>query len=168
MTTPTVPSSDVRKNEYVDLENARVDEQKQVMKEIINAAHCPFCWENLRQYHQEPILKEGKYWILTKNQWPYEHTKLHLMAIYKEHIENLTQLDPESGKELLEIMAWAQREYHIPGGGMAMRFGDTDYSAGTVAHLHAQLLWPDIMAADYDNAPVKVKIGKMWKDRKTD
>lgn len=150
---------------FVDIDNARVDEQRRVMSEIIDAAHCPFCLENLRQYHKQPILKEGKYWLLTTNQWPYEHTKVHLMLIYKEHVEHLSEMNPSAGVELIELAQWAVKEYSIPGGGLAMRFGDTNYSAGTVAHLHAQLLQPDIDAPDYDDKPVKVKIGKMWKDR---
>ena len=145
---------------FVDLDNARVDDQKSVMRTIINAEHCPFCLENLHKYHKQPILKEGKYWLLTTNQWPYQNTKIHLLLIYKTHVETLGELDPAAGVELLEFAQWAEKEYAIPGGGLAIRFGDTNYSAGTVAHLHAQLLQPDIDAPNYDEKPVKVKIGK--------
>jgi len=153
------------KTEFIDLDNARVDEQRQVMEEIREADHCPFCLENLRAYHKEPFLKEGKYWIVTNNQWPYVHTSVHLLLIYKQHIENLAGIDPEAGAELIQLAQWAEKEYEMPGGGLAMRFGDTDYSAGTVAHLHAQLLVPDIATLDYDDDPVKVTIGKTWKKR---
>ncbi len=144
----------------VDLDNAREKEQVKVMKKIISAGECPFCLKNLRKYHKEPILKEGKYWLLTKNQWPYKHTKLHLLAIYKEHAEKLNDLAPEASRELLELVQWAERKFSIPGGGWVMRFGDTNYSAGSVKHLHAQLLVPDIEAPDYLDKPVRVKIGK--------
>ena len=145
---------------FVDMDNARLDDQREVMKDIIDADHCPFCLENLQKYHKQPILKDGKYWLLTTNQWPYAHTKVHLLLIYKTHVERLSELDPAAGVELLELAQWAEKEFSIPGGGLALRFGDTDYSAGTVAHLHAQLLQPDIDAPDYDEKPVKVKIGK--------
>lgn len=144
--------------QFVDLDNAREDEQKQVMQEIITADHCPFCLENLRKYHKQPILKEGKYWILTKNQWPYKYTKIHLLAIYKEHATKLSELDPQSGVELLQFMQWAEREHKIPGGGWAMRFGDTNYSAGTVNHLHVQFIQPDIEHPEFE--PVRIKLGK--------
>lgn len=146
------------KNPNVDLDNARLDEQRQVMEEIIDADHCPFCLENLQKYHKQPILQDGQFWILTKNQWPYEHTKVHLLAIYKEHAVNLGELNPEAGNELLEMMQWAQKEYQVPGGAMAMRFGDTDYSAGTVAHIHVQFIIPNLESPGYE--PVRLKIGK--------
>lgn len=153
MTTPT-------KNIHVDLDNARVEEQKSVMNNILDADHCPFCQENLRKYHKEPILKETTYWILTNNQWPYAHTKLHLLAIYKTHATTLSEIKPEAGIELIEIFQWAEKEFQVPGGGFAMRFGDTDYSAGTVAHIHAQFLVPDIHDPNYMDKPVRIKIGK--------
>lgn len=153
-------SDDSATKKFVDLDNARVDDQREVMKEIIDADHCPFCLENLRKYHKQPTLKEGSYWLVTKNQWPYVHTKLHLLFIYKTHAVKLSELNPAAGKELVELAQWAEKEFSIPGGGLALRFGDTDYSAGTVAHLHAQILQPDIDASGYDDKPVKVKIGK--------
>ena len=144
----------------VDLDNAREADQLEVMKQILSEGDCPFCLENLRKYHKKPIIKETKHWLLTYNQWPYRHTKLHLLAIYKDHAERLADLEVEAGAELLELMQWAEREFKVPGGGWCMRFGDTDYSAGSVVHLHAQFLVPDIDAPDYNDKPVKVKIGK--------
>ncbi len=146
---------------FVDLDNARFDDQRAVMNEIQDQAHCPFCLENLRKYHKQPIIKEGKYWIITPNQWPYDHTKVHLMAILKKHAERLQDIEPEAGKELFELFAEIEKEQNIPGGGIAMRFGDTAHSAGTVRHIHAQFIEPDIEAADYES--VRFKIGKSRK-----
>lgn len=145
---------------FVDLDNARVDEQRQVMRDIMAAGHCPFCLENLQKYHKTEILKEGAHWIVVPNQWPYVNTKVHLMFILKKHVEILADLDPAAGVELIELAQWAAKAYDIPGGGIAMRFGDTDYSAGTITHLHAHLIQPDIDAPNYDAKPVKFKIGK--------
>ena len=146
--------------QFVDLDNARVAEQRKVMEQIIKAGHCPFCLENFIKYNNKPFLKEGKFWFLVKNKWPYKHTKVHLLAIYKKHAVNLQELDPEAGKELIELMQWIEKEYQVPGGGIAMRFGDTNYSAGTVNHLHVQFIQPDIHHPDYLERPVRVKIGK--------
>lgn len=146
------------KQQFVDIDNARKDDQKKVMREIIDADHCPFCIENLKKYHKQPILKQGEYWVITQNQWPYDHTKVHLLAIYNKHVENLANLEPESGKELLELMQWAEQKYKVPGGGFSMRFGDTNYSAGTINHLHVQFIQPDLNSPDYK--PVRIKLGK--------
>jgi hypothetical protein len=117
--------------QFVDLENARKDDQRVVMADIVDAAHCPFCSENLRKYHKQPIIRETDFWVLTTNQWPYKHTKNHLLAIYKHHAVKLAELDPAAGTDLLLLLQWAEAEYQVPGGGWAMRFGDTNYSAGT-------------------------------------
>ena len=146
------------KNNFIDLDNARTKQQKQVMKDIAQAEHCPFCRENLVKYHKQPILKEGKFWIVTTNQWPYEYTKHHFLLIYKSHAVNLSELSPAAGQELFELIAEIEQAYQIKGGGLAMRFGDTNYSAGTVNHLHVQLIDPDITAIDFQ--PVRVKLGK--------
>ncbi|MEN8253596.1 MAG: hypothetical protein ABFQ62_04445 [Patescibacteria group bacterium] len=153
----------IDKAEFVDFGNAREEEQARVMKESENANVCPFCQEHLDKYHKDPILKEGKYWIVTPNSWPYKHTKHQFIIIYKEHVTNLAGVDPEAGKELIEFVQWLEKEYEIPGGGWAMRFGDTDYSAGTVNHLHAHFIQPDIHASTYAEKPVKFKIGKYKK-----
>jgi ATP adenylyltransferase len=149
---------------FVDLDNARVDEQRAVMQQIIEQGHCPFCLENLFSYHKKPIIKEGQFWLITENQWPYEHTRQHLLAIHKDHAEKLSQLTPEAGAELFRMLKELEQEFNFPGGGFAMRFGNTDYSAGTVNHIHAQIFVPDIHQPDFQ--PVRVKIGKELEKRK--
>ncbi|MDB5188178.1 MAG: Histidine triad domain protein [Candidatus Kaiserbacteria bacterium] len=146
---------------FVNLDNARLDEQRAVMNIIVEDGVCPFCPEYLARYHKKPILREGEFWILTDNQWPYEHTKNHLLAITKNHVEAIDELSPEAYAELMEHFRWAIKERNITGGGIAMRFGEPEKSGGTVRHLHAQLIEPDIESPDYE--PVRVKIGKSKK-----
>lgn len=144
--------------QFVDIDNAREDDQRQVMEQIIEDKQCPFCLENLRKYHKQQILKDGQYWLLTPNQWPYEFTQHHFLAILKVHAEKLADVPPEAGRELFEMMAWLEKEYAVPGGGFAMRFGDTNYSAGTVNHLHVQFIVPNLKQPGFQ--PVRIKIGK--------
>ena len=83
----------------------RREDQKVVMEKIKEQGHCPFCIENLEEYHKNPILKEGKFWLLTDNQWPYEKVKHQMLAIYKTHVEHIKDIDPEAGKELFEMFS---------------------------------------------------------------
>lgn len=144
--------------QFVDMDNARLEEQRQVMQEIIDQGHCPFCMENIRKYHKQQILKDGQYWILTLNQWPYENTRVHLLAILKTHAEKLAEVPAAAGQELFEMMAWAEQEYQVEGGAIGMRFGDTNHSAGTVNHIHAQFIIPDLKKPGFQ--PIRFKIGK--------
>jgi ATP adenylyltransferase len=150
-------------NKFIDERNVRSDDQREVMQEIARVGHCPFCPEALRAklYHQQPFLREGTFWILTRSQWPYAHTQQHLFFILKTHATTLAELPQGAGEELFLLAAWAEREFKIPGGALAMRFGETDYSGASVNHLHAQIPVPDIDAPDYE--PVRLKIGKSKK-----
>lgn len=127
---------------YVNLDNARSDDQRRTMERIVEDRVCPFCTENLSHYHQQEILKESSSWLLTPNQWPYEHTSVHLLAIAKRHAESLKDLEPSDFAELLELFQWAEKEYGIESGGVAMRFGDVVNNGASVRHLHAHFIAP--------------------------
>lgn len=129
---------------HIHLENARTEDQKKVMRQITLDGGCPFCKANLSKYHKKPILKSGKYWLLTTNQWPYENTKHHLLAIAKQHVESFDEMHPEAGAELFKLFSGAIKKYSIKGGGLAIRFGDLSKPASSVKHLHAHLIEPDV------------------------
>lgn len=135
------------KNRFIQMSAVRREDQLKVMEEIKKQGHCPFCRENLDKYHKNPILKEGKFWILTDNQWPYEKIKHQMLAIYKTHIEHINEIDPEAGKELFEIFKEETKKRKISGGGIAIRFGSNpehgNYGS-SVLHIHAHLIEPDL------------------------
>ncbi|MDQ3008072.1 MAG: hypothetical protein M3Q81_00575 [bacterium] len=145
-------------NPFLDLDNARVDEQRQVMQEIAVQGICPFCIENLEKNNPRPWLKEGEYWLVIPNRWPYENTQHQLLFILKKHAESLVEIEPAAGEELVQLLAELESEMKLPGGGFSMRFGDTNYSAGSVKHIHGQLIVPDITKVGFQ--PVRVKLGK--------
>lgn len=137
------------------MDNIRREDQKKVMGEIAEQMHCPFCPENLLKYHKKPIIKEGKYWVLTDNQWPYEKIRHQLLAIYKSHIEHIREMEPAAGAELIELFKDEAIKRNIPGGGIAIRFGSNPEHGSygnTVLHIHAHLIEPDLDALAPDEA----------------
>lgn len=149
-------------NKFINMSSIRREDQKKVMEEIKKEGHCPFCKENLEKYHKNPILKEGKFWILTDNQWPYEKIKHQLLAIYKNHIEHIEEMDPEAGKELLEMFIEESKKRKMKGGGLAMRFGsDPEHGnyGSSVLHIHAHLIEPDLEKLD-DTEAWRFKFGQ--------
>lgn len=156
-------------NRFINLSTVRREDQRAVMDEIAKQGHCPFCVENLEKYHKNPILKEGKYWFLTENQWPYEKVKHQLLAIYKTHIESITEMDPEAGAELISLFAEEAKKRNIEGGGVAIRFGsspDGNYGS-SVLHIHAHLIEPDLNALGETEA-WRFKFGQPKNYRKPD
>lgn len=144
----SVDMSDAAGNRFINLSVVRREDQRVVMEEIKKQGHCPFCKENLEKYHKNPILKEGEFWFLTENQWPYEKVKHQLLAIYKTHVEHLVDLDPRAGTELFSMFAEEVKKRNIPGGGVAMRFGASEQGnyGSSVLHVHAHLVEPDLEA----------------------
>ncbi len=148
------------KDTFVQLENARLPEQTRVMEVIREKGECPFCPENLAKYHQRPILREGSHWVLTENQWPYENTRVHLLAIHRQHTERLQDLSAEAWSDLGALVTWAEEYYQIIGGGLGMRFGNPALNGGSVRHLHAQILTALVTdKGDPGYKPVRLKVG---------
>lgn len=138
--------------ERVNLDNARLEEQRHVMEGIVEDDVCPFCPDHLEKYHKQPALRHGEHWILTPNQWPYENTRVHLLAISAYHAENLSDLREGSLDELQEHLQWAEFTYKVSAGGLAMRFGDVMKNGATVNHLHGHFIVPE------DNLPPDTKV----------
>jgi len=150
------------KNKFIIQANLRKEDQKVVYSKIDKEGHCPFCRENLEKYHKNPILNEGKFWVLTENQWPYEKIKHQLLAIYRTHIEHITEMNPEAGKELIEFFQDECKKRNIPGGGIAIRFGSNPEHGSygnSVLHIHAHLIEPDLEKLNSDEA-WKFKFGQ--------
>ena len=143
---------------HLDLDNARYPDQIATMQASLDNNESPFLPENLAKYHHLPIIKQGQYWYITANQWPYEHTAWHYLIISNQYWTKLEDITPAAAAEALELAQWLKQEIDCPGGALSLRFGDSNYSGATIDHLHWQFIVPDIHAPDYDR--VHVTIGK--------
>jgi len=151
----------MKENRFIIKDNTR-PENKEVYEKIDKEGHCPFCPENLFKYHKNPIIKDGKFWLLTDNQWPYDKIKHQVLAIYKTHIEHLEEMDSEAGKELIEMFQEESKKRKIPGGGIAMRFGSNPEHGSygnSVLHIHAHMIEPDLDALG-ENETWRFKFGQ--------
>lgn len=146
----------------VEMSNARLDEQREVMEGILDDGVCPFCIGSLRRYHKKPLLEEGEHWIVTENQWPYGHTAFQLLFIAREHVRTLADLGENVGPAFAELGVLATKYLDVYGtdtAGFGMRIGNPAETGGTVDHLHAHLMKID------PNAPrgtkLKMKLGEV-------
>lgn len=148
----------LERKEFVNLDNARVTEQMQAMERILASGNCPFCLKNILKEHKNQIIREGKHWIITENQWKYEEAELHLLFILKQHAEKLREINPEAGSELIEFAQWTEEKFGIRAGGLVLRFGDINLNGATVAHLHFHLIVPK-NPKENGYEPVRFRIG---------
>lgn len=144
-------------SDYVNLNNARFDDQRDIMLKISEDKVCPFCPDNIHKYHKPPILRDGDHWLVTPNQWPYDFTETHLLFITKSHVEKLSDLPDGSFQELQGHLSWAEKKYGIKAGSIAMRFGDVTKNGATVKHLHMHIIQPS--ADKPEGKSVRFKIG---------
>jgi diadenosine tetraphosphate (Ap4A) HIT family hydrolase len=146
----------------LDHKEARTEEQKKLMAEIEADGVCPFCEAHFRKYHPKPILKETVSWFFTENMSPYEGTTHHYIFVYKPtHIRFPSELTAEARVELFDLIDWAVKEYHIPGGGFFMRFGEGGYNGSSVEHLHGHLISGVEKSEETEGLKVKLSYKKI-------
>ncbi|MFA6397566.1 MAG: hypothetical protein WDK96_01810 [Candidatus Paceibacterota bacterium] len=131
----------------VNIDYTRFDDQKKVMEQIIKDGACPFCVDiekfnknEIGVYHKKPIFKNGKYWLVTTNQWPYQNSKISLLLIYKFHAEKMSEIKEGAGEEFFEMLKWIEKNFNHTncGGAFTTRIGVPKKSGATVKHLHTQ------------------------------
>lgn len=145
-----------KSKKFVNPRFARKGEYKEVIAVIIKEGKCPFCPENFK-YHKNPILKKTKNWLITRSSWPYKNTREHLIIIGKKHKTNFKELTIADFKEVMSLANWANKKFKIAGGGLTLRFGDTNYTGSSVAHLHFHLITPKMK--NRKSIPVNFPIG---------
>lgn len=149
-----------RKNAVRPPHTSHQNGYQKVINEIQADGICPFCLENLKKYHKNPILQQTEHWIVTYNMYPYVGAKKHFLIIHKQHISNINELPPEAWADLHELVGAIVKKNKIKGAAFLLRFGDTDYTGASVSHLHAQL----VMGSGDPNAlPILARVGNQSK-----
>lgn len=145
-------------SDVVNIDSAKSDEYREVLRKILADGKCPFCEENFN-YHGEPILWMCGDWFITWNKYSYkEADKAFLILNTKKHAEKYSDFGPEDHLAIETLANWAIQEFQIQGGAVAMRFGEPKFTGATVRHLHAHLIVPKI-GPDGKAIPVYFPIG---------
>lgn len=149
---------------FLNLDNSRYKDQRRVMERLVRQGGCPFCPDGIaeqeRRGEARPVIRQGTYWHVRHNNWPYDNTRIHLLLIHNQHAEQLADISPEAAQELIELAQWIEGEFAIEGGGFGMRFGDIRHNGASVRHLHAHVLTARVTdMADPDYKLVLFRVG---------
>lgn len=139
-------------DQVLTLAYCRTYKQFVSMIEGYRAGKCPFC-DPLDQ-EKNRLVRESGAWRMWLNPFPMKHTKPHLVLAPTRHVAPGGAITAADFTDMGELFLWAQKEYGFTGGGFAMRFGSPKQSAGTVLHLHANIIIPDL------TGPVDVTLAK--------
>lgn len=92
----------------------------------------------------ENVVLEARHWRAKRNLRPYKGVNPHLVVFARQYVASVTELTDEMKVEYFDLVAWAIREFDIPGCGVLMRLGDSAYHGGSVpGHLHGHIMVPD-------------------------
>lgn len=145
-------------SDLVDPTNARTPAYARTLAEIQKAGLCPFCPANFR-WHPHPIVFYQDGWRLTPNAHPYENAKHHLLIIPDRHYVGIWDVSPTDWMVVRELALKTGSRFRFSGGGLTLRFGDTNLSGATVAHLHFHLIVPKVDPSTGRALPVYFPIG---------
>ena len=133
------------------------------MTEKNKKGECPFCHLNGNFIYS---FGEGAdKWSLLENPYPHKHTSVHLVMAPARHIENINEMIANDWYIIGVLVMEATKRFDLPGGGFVMRFGDPERNAGSIRHLHANILVPDL-TGEVQATLVKDELGRDRTERK--
>ena len=139
-----------------DLRHARVEAQANKMRELIEQGICAFCEEHFVEYHDNPVEFQSEHWIVSKNDYPYKRTSLHLLIVSKRHVQMLGELSAVARADFMDVLAEIEKRWGLPSYAVGIRVGDPERNGGTVEHLHAHVVVGE--TDDPEHEPVRFKM----------
>ena len=125
---------------YADLHHVRTKAQRELMQRAIEKNVCMFCPDSLEKFHERPIIKRNKSWLVTENKFPYAGARVHLLIIHRQHIEHIRDIRSDGWRDLGALLSWMSNTYNARGGSFFFRFGDTKYTGATISHVHGHFI----------------------------
>lgn len=135
----------------------RTREQIAKMRKLQKLQICAFCPEHFATYHDNPVEFETAHWIVSKNDYPYKGTSLHLLIVSKLHTKSIKELPDAAKADLMQTVAEIEKRFSLTSFSLGMRVGDFNYNGGSVTHLHAHILVSDFKSPD-KHEPVYMKL----------
>ncbi|MDO8591905.1 MAG: HIT family protein [bacterium] len=134
---------------------ARTPAQLEKMKDLMKRGVCIFCPKYIHE-DLEKVEIETDYWMVKKNAYPYEGTRLHILLIPKAHVSIFSKLPKPAQAEFVGLVVRCEKHYKLVSYAMGIRAGDMRFNGGSIEHLHAH-----IVVGDTDNPkhePVRFKM----------
>ncbi|MBX4190474.1 HIT family protein [Candidatus Saccharibacteria bacterium] len=140
---------------------ARSQDQLEEMRRLDKEGKCILCPEFIHEdIHDLEI--ETEQWMVKKNRYPYENTKLHILIIPKEHVKSVSELTKEAKESFLDVVSECERKYDLNSYAVALRSGDMRFNGGSIEHLHAHLVVGDV--DNKKHQPIRFKMSSRPED----
>jgi len=124
-------------------------------------AFCPFCAKELSRRGRKPDETAGD-WHLIKNEFPHRNVLQMWLIVPSAHITGIRRLGPQDWISIGKLVTLCLGKHSISGGGIMARFGDPHLNAGTVEHLHFNIIEP-VCGKEY-RAPLAKQLAEHAED----
>jgi diadenosine tetraphosphate (Ap4A) HIT family hydrolase len=134
--------------------NFRVDEQLAEMRRLEREGICLFCPDRLSTASQ--VLHRTAQWTVVPNRYPYRETRLHLLLVPDEHVTDMADLSEGAQHDFWAALRWVKLHYGLAHYGLAARNGESEFTGGTIRHLHIHVLQGDVDQPDHQGVRVRL------------
>jgi ATP adenylyltransferase len=124
-------------------DNFRTDEQLAEMRRLEAAGICLFCPASLREHAHQEVAFETGHWAVTPNAFPYRGTRLHLLVVPHQHVNDMLDLGDEVLADFWVALRQVRERYGLDYYGLGVRNGNCSFTGATIAHVHAHVLVGD-------------------------
>jgi ATP adenylyltransferase len=124
-------------------DNYRTDEQLAEMRRLEAAGICLFCPASLREHARQDVILETRHWAVTPNAFPYQGTRLHLLVVPRQHVNDMLDLDDEALADFWTALRLIRERFDLDHYGLGVRNGNCSFTGATIAHVHAHVLVGD-------------------------
>lgn len=102
---------------------------------------CPFCCTERARRNQSAAESTAS-WMLLQNEYPHKGTESMWLIVPKRHLSSPIELVGDDWMEIGDLLTRCLHTPNMDGGGIMWRFGDPRFHAGTVEHLHINIIRP--------------------------
>src|SRR5690348_11670996 len=94
-------------------DNYRTEEQLAEMRALEAAGICLFCPEALREHARQRVTFETAHWAVTPNAFPYAGTRLHLLVVPHQHVNDMLDLDDAARADFWVALRAVRERYGL-------------------------------------------------------
>lgn len=104
---------------------------------------CPFCESQIGERCADKADRTTD-WVLLRNEFPHKNTDSMWLIVPLRHLKDAAQLRSQDWVQVGMLFDRAIKAYRAVSGGFVMRYGHPNRHAGTIEHLHINLIAPRI------------------------
>ncbi|MFM2330950.1 MAG: hypothetical protein RLZZ26_457 [Candidatus Parcubacteria bacterium] len=102
---------------------------------------CPFCETERRRRKRKPLVSTHG-WLVLENEFPRDDTERMLLIVPNRHLDGPASISSKDWAEIGHLFSYCIRPSRVPGGALLLRYGDPRDHAGTIEHLHYNVIQP--------------------------